>query len=39
LLRFDPDETGLDSTDLEACLTGSTGGLPFIACDSIEVRD
>lgn len=39
LLRFEPDDTGLGPDDVEACLTGSIAGLPFVACDSVEVRE
>ena len=37
-LRFDVEAAGLPPGTGEACLTGQIGGLPFVACDAVDVR-
>ena len=37
LLHYETQQTGIDSGDTEACLTGATfGGLPITGCDSVR---
>ncbi len=35
---FDVEAAGLPPGTGEACLTGQIGGLPFVACDAVDVR-